>query len=96
MFSRNSFPKIVRQTPVKHGDDMALTVSTIQVAPRYYDTVVFDDSADKRHDGWSIGGYVINKSSKRQPTREAAMDDHREALLAARTEEPKAPQEAAR
>jgi hypothetical protein len=92
MFSRNTFPKVVRQTPVKRGDEMALTVSTVQIAPRYYDTVVFDDSADKRHDGWLIGGYVINKSSKRTETREAAMDDHREALYEARTETPKAPQ----
>lgn len=90
MFSRNTFPRIVRQTPVKHGDEMALTVSTVQIAPRYYDTVVFDDSADKRHNGWLIGGYVIDKSNKRAETREAAMDDHREALYAARTEFPQA------
>jgi hypothetical protein len=96
MFSRNTFPRVVRQTPVKHGDEMALTVSTVQIAPGYYDTVVFDDSADKRHDGWLIGGFVINKSSKRAETREAAMDQHREALYAARTEEPKAPQTVAR
>lgn len=92
MFSRNTFPKIVRQTPVRHGDEMALTVSTVQIAPRYYDTVVFDDSSDKRHDGWLIGGYVINKSSKRVATRDEAMDDHREALYAVRTENPKTPQ----
>lgn len=92
MFSRNTFPKIVRQTPVRHGDEMALTVSTVQIAPRYYDTVVFDDSTDKRHDGWLIGDYVINKSSKRVETRDAAMNDHREALYAARTEFPREPQ----
>lgn len=91
MFSRNTFPKVVRQTPVKSGADLALTVSTIQIAPRYYDTVVFDDSADKRHDGWLIGGYVINHSSKRVETRDAAMDEHREALYAARTEVPLPP-----
>ncbi|MGW2048659.1 hypothetical protein ACWCPF_26260 [Streptomyces sp. NPDC001858] len=96
MFSRDTFPKIVRQTPVKHGDSMALTVSTVQIAPRHYDTVIFDDSSDKRHDGWFIGGYVINHSSKRTESREAAMDDHREALYAARTEQPKAPQAVAR
>ena len=88
MFSRNTFPKVVRQTPVRRGAEMALTVSTVQIAPRYYDTVVFDDSADKRHDGWLIGGFVINKSSKRVDTREEAMEHHREALCAARTEEP--------
>lgn len=95
MFSRNTFPKVVHQTPVK-SEGLALTVSTVQIAPRYYDTVVFDDSADKRHDGWLIGGYVINKSNKRSETREAAMDEHREALYAARTEQPKAPQAVAR
>ncbi|MFE1109656.1 hypothetical protein ACFW5U_27735 [Streptomyces rochei] len=87
MFSSGTFPRIVRQTPVV-TDVKQLTVSTVQVAPRYYDTVVFDDSTDKKHDGWFIGGFVINKSSKRRPTRDAAMDDHREALHAARTEEP--------
>jgi hypothetical protein len=92
MFSRSTFPKIVRQTPVRHGDEMALTVSTVQIAPRYYDTVVFDDSTDKRHDGWLIGGFVINRSSKRAATREEAMDQHRKALHAARTEQPKQPQ----
>jgi len=96
MFSRNTFPKIVRQSPVKHGGEMALTVSTVQIAPRYYDTVVFDDSADKRHDGWLIGGFVINKSSKRAESREAAMEQHREALYAARTETPKTPTAVAR
>ena len=96
MFSRNTFPKIVRQTPVRHGDDMALTVSTVQIAPRYYDTVVFDDSTDKRHDGWLIGDYVINKTNKRAATREEAMEQHREALYTARTEQPKQPQAVAR
>jgi hypothetical protein len=87
MFSRNTFPRIVRQTPVK-GDGVALTVSTVQVAPRHYNTAIFDDSADKRHVGWLIGGFAIDESSKRSATREAAMDNHREALYAARTEEP--------
>lgn len=86
-----SFPKIVRKSPVRHGDAMALTVSTMQLGPNYYDTVIFDDSDDKRHDGWVIGGFVINRSSKRADTREAAMDQHREALHAARTEEPTQP-----
>lgn len=92
MFSRNTFPKIVRQTPVKHGSELALTVSTVQIAPHYYDTVVFDDSTDKRHDGWLLGGFVINKSSKRADTRDEAMEQHREALYAARTESPREPQ----
>ncbi|MFF3128565.1 hypothetical protein ACFVRD_41285 [Streptomyces sp. NPDC057908] len=89
MFSRSTFPQIVRQTPVK-GDGLSLTVSTVRIAPRDYDTVVFDDSPSKQHDGWLIGGFVINKSSKRAESREAAMKQHREALHAARTEDPKA------
>ena len=94
------FPKIVRQTPVKHGDEVALTVSTVQIARNYYDTVVFDDSVDKHHTGMVLDGhehegskfgpYVIDKSSTRADTREAAMDQHREALYAARTETPRA------
>jgi hypothetical protein len=83
-----SFPKTVRETPVK-SDGVALTVSTIQIARNYYDTVIFDDSDDKRHVGWKIGGYVIEKSNQRSETREAAMDQHREALYTARTEQPK-------
>ncbi|MGY4901130.1 hypothetical protein [Streptomyces sp. 900116325] len=92
MFSRKTFPQIVRQTPVRHGDAVALTVSTVQIAPRYYDTVVFDDSADKRHDGWLIGDFVINKTNKRAESREEAMEQHREALYEARTASPRAPQ----
>lgn len=97
-----SFPKIVRQTPVKHGDKVALTVSTVQIARNYYDTVIFDDSADKRHNGMVLAGhehegrkfgpYVIDKTNHRAGTREEAMDQHREALYAARTETPRPPQ----
>lgn len=96
------FPKIVRQSPVKNGDEWVLTVSTVQVARNYYDTVVFDDSADKRHNGMVLDGhehegrkfgpYVIDKSSTRADTRAEAMEQHREALYAARTETPKPPQ----
>lgn len=85
--SRTGAPEIVRQSPVK-TDTVQLTVSTIRIAPRYYDTVVFDDSEGKRHYGWSIGGFVIDKSSQRAKTREAAMEQHRAALDAIRTEEP--------
>lgn len=102
MFSRNTFPRVVRQTPVIHGDRVALTVSTVQIAPGYYSTVVFDDSTDKRHDGMVLAGhehegrkygpYVIGRTNERSETREAAMEQHREALYAARTEQPKAPQ----
>lgn len=83
-----SYPKIVRQTPVKHGDEWALTVSTVQIARNYYDTVVFDDSADKRHAGMKLGGFVIDHGNVRSNTREEAMGQHREALDAARTETP--------
>lgn len=95
------FPKIVRQTPVKRGDEKALTVSTVQIARNYYDTVIFDDSADKRHtgmvlvghehEGRKFGPYVIDKSSTRAATRDEAMEQHREALYAARTETPRCP-----
>ncbi|MEU0181837.1 hypothetical protein ABZ312_11700 [Streptomyces sp. NPDC006207] len=89
--SRSKLPEIVRQTPVI-TDTKNLLVSTVRIGGGYYDTVVFDESADKRHAGFFLGGYVINKSSKAAGSRESAMDDHREALYAARTEEPKAPQ----
>lgn len=82
-------PEVVRQSPVV-TDSKQLTVSTVRVKRGYYDTVIFDDSPSKQHEGWLLGGFVINKSSKRAETREAAMDQHREALYAARTEQPKA------
>lgn len=97
-----SFPKIVRQSPVVCGDEWTLTVSTVQLGFRRYDTVVFDDSDDKRHAGMVLAGhehegrkfgpYVIDKSQERAATRDEAMEQHREALYAARTETPKAPQ----
>jgi hypothetical protein len=87
MISQKGLPEIVRQTPVK-TDTKDLLVSTVRIGGGYYDTVVFDESSDKRHAGFFLGGYVINRSSKKAGSREAAMDDHREALLAARTEEP--------
>ena len=68
-----------------------LTVSTVRIAAGYYDTVVFDDSTDRRHQGWSIGGFVIDKSSKRSGDRETAMELHRAALLALREETPQRP-----
>jgi hypothetical protein len=87
-----SSPKIVRQTPVKHGDEWALTVSTVQAARNDYRTVVFDDTDDKRHVGWKIGDYVIEHTSERAATRDEAMDQHREALYEVRTGSPKAPE----
>lgn len=85
--SRNSLPEIVRRTPVV-TDGKQLTVSTIRIKRGYYDTVIFDDSSDKRHTGQMLAGFVIDQSSKRAETRDAAMGDHREALYAARAEEP--------
>ncbi|MGW1468495.1 hypothetical protein ACWCPT_29635 [Streptomyces sp. NPDC002308] len=69
-------------------DGKELTVSTVRIAADYYDTVVFDDSTDKRHSGMTLGGFVIDTSSVRSPDRDTAMDVHREALLAARDEKP--------
>lgn len=88
--SRNGLPDIVRQSQVI-TDTKNLLVSTVRVGGGYYDTVIFDESDDKRHDGFFLGGYRINHSSKKAGSREAAMDQHREALYAARTEEPKQP-----
>lgn len=82
-------PTIVGQRPVISGAKR-LTVSTIRIAADYYDTVIFDDSPDKRHVGMLLGGYVIDKSSRRATDRETAMDNHRKALIAARNDEPQA------
>jgi len=79
------FPETVRTTPVT-TDTKSLTVSTVKYGFRDYDTVVFDDSSDKRHAGKTIGRYVIDQSSTRNTTRETAMDAHRAAVHAARTE----------
>ncbi|MBQ1164248.1 hypothetical protein KBZ21_40330, partial [Streptomyces sp. A73] len=50
-----------------------------------------DDHRDPRHAGWVIDGFTIHQSSKRAETRDDAMETHREALDAARTEEPVPP-----
>jgi len=83
--------RIVRQTPVKHGQEWALLVSTIQVGFRAYETAIFDDTADRRLEGWTIDGRVIETSVDKASTRDEAMDHHREALYTARTGTPKAP-----
>ncbi|MBQ1164759.1 hypothetical protein KBZ21_43040, partial [Streptomyces sp. A73] len=62
-------PDIVAQTPVITGTKR-LTVSTNRIARDNYETVVFDDHSDKRHDGWFIDGFTINKSSKRAENRD--------------------------
>lgn len=92
------YPKTVREAHVT-SDELDLTVSTVQIAPNYYDTVIFDNHEDNRHHGkhlaeheWEgrkYGPYVIGKTNERAATREAAMNDHREALYAARTEQPR-------
>jgi hypothetical protein len=81
----------VRQTPVKHGKEWSLTVSTIQVGFRAYETTVFDDTPGKRLEGWTLGDRIIETTVDKANTREEAMDQHREALYAARTETPKPP-----
>ncbi|MCM8552301.1 hypothetical protein [Streptomyces sp. STCH 565 A] len=83
-----SAPTIVAQRPVIAGDKQ-LTVSTIRIAADYYDTVIFDDSPDKRHQGMILGGYVIDSSSKRATDREAGMENHRAAIVAIREETPR-------
>lgn len=85
--SKTRLPSVVAQAPVC-TETKQLTVSTIRMARDHYETAVFDDSTDKRHAGWFIGGYVINQSQKRAASRDEAMEQHREALYAARTEEP--------
>jgi hypothetical protein len=89
--------EIVRQTPVKDRD-MHLLVSTVKLGRNRYDTVVFDQSPDKRHvgkwlpahehEGRQYGPYLIGGGSEPATTRSEAMDHHREALYAARTESP--------
>lgn len=86
-----SFPKIVRQTPVKHGNEWALVVSTIQIGFRAYSTTVFDDTPDRRLEGWKIGDRTIETTIEKAATREEAMDQHREALYEARTGTPAPP-----
>ena len=83
--------RIVRQASVKHGNEWTLTVSTIQVGFRAYETTVFDDTPDKRLEGWLLGERVIETTVDKASTREEAMDQHREALYAARTETPRPP-----
>jgi hypothetical protein len=83
-------PTIVARRSI-HADGKELTVSTIRIAAGYYDTVLFDNSSDKRHTGMVLGGFVIDQSSKRSTDRESAMEVHREALIAARNEQPRRP-----
>ena len=77
--------EIVSRTKVT-TDTKDLTVSTVKTAPNDYDTVVFDDHEDRRHHRKSVGDYVIGYTSTRASSREDAMDNHREALHAARVE----------
>jgi hypothetical protein len=78
-------PEIVSRTPVA-SSSRNLTVSTVKLGFRDYDTVVFDDSSDKQHAGKRVGKWVIDCLNVRASTRAEAMDNHREALLAARSE----------
>ncbi|MFJ9420707.1 hypothetical protein [Streptomyces sp. NPDC101249] len=85
------FPRTVRQSPVKHGDEWLLVVSTVQTGFRAYETTVFDDTPGRRLEGWKIGDRVIETTVDKANTREAAMDQHREALYEARTGTPTPP-----
>ncbi|MGA4864170.1 hypothetical protein ACPB9J_16135 [Streptomyces lavendulocolor] len=87
--SPTGLPEIIQQTPVI-TDTKNLLVSTVRIGGGYFDTVIFDESDDKRHAGLWLGGYVISHSSKKSGSLDAAMDDHRKALHAAYTEEPQA------
>lgn len=84
--------RIVRQTPVKHGDEWTLTVSTIQTGFRAYATTVFDDTPDRRLVGWLLGERTIETTVEKASTRDEAMEQHREALYDVRTGTPRAPQ----
>ncbi|MEV7872647.1 hypothetical protein AB0P17_42585 [Streptomyces sp. NPDC088124] len=88
MTIQTGIPTIVARRSVC-VDGKALTVSTIRIAADYYGTVIFDDSPGKKHAGMTIGGYVIDSSSKRGTDRESGMDNHRAALIAARDEQPR-------
>ncbi|MEV4970630.1 hypothetical protein [Streptomyces scopuliridis] len=92
-------PTVVAHSPViNRKTGLTLTVSTIRIDRDHYDTVVFDDSADKRnsgmvlagheHEGSKFGPYVIDHTTYRSDSRDEAMEQHREALYAARTEQP--------
>ena len=81
--------RTVRQASVKHGNEWTLTVSTIQTGFRAYETTVFDDTPDKRLEGWLLGDRVIETTVDKASTHEEAMDQHREALYEARTETPR-------
>jgi hypothetical protein len=97
--SKYRAPETVRQTPIV-TDTKNLLVSTVRIGGGYYDTVIFDESNDKRHaemvlaghehEGRKYGPYVIDSTNHRASDRDEAMEQHREALYAARTESPKA------
>lgn len=91
-------PETVSKTVVT-GAELDVTVSTIRIARGYYDTAILDNHEDRRHAGMKLSGhesegrtygpYIIDSLSFRADTREEAMDNHREALYAARTEQPR-------
>lgn len=78
-------PKIIRTSKIT-GRDRDLTVSTVKIGFRYYDTVIFDDAEDRPNQGKRLGDWVIGELSRRNDTREDAMETHRDALQAARSE----------
>ncbi|WP_329168375.1 hypothetical protein OG709_30135 [Streptomyces sp. NBC_01267] len=73
------FPEIVRQTQTAaHG--VPLMVSTVKIAPQYYDTVIFNDSEERSASHLTFAGMTVDQTNIRNITREAAMETHRAAL----------------
>lgn len=70
-------------------DTKRLTVSTVLIDEASYWTVIRDDHDDKRHHDMRLGDTWIIGRDQQMGTRQAALDLHREALYAARTEEPR-------
>jgi hypothetical protein len=68
-----------------------LTVSTVLLDPASssYTTTVFDDSDDREHHEMRLGDDWVVGWGQQVGTRQAALDMHREAVHAARSEEPR-------
>jgi hypothetical protein len=78
----------IAETPVI-VNNKRLTVSTVRLDVSSYDTTIFDDSDGKQHHGMRLGDGWIIGWGQQSGTLDGAMHDHREALCAARTEQPR-------
>lgn len=80
----------VAETSVVTGTKK-LTVSTVLLdsASSSYSTAIYDDSDDRLHHGMRLGDDWVIGWGQQMGTHAAAMDLHREALYAARTETPR-------